>query len=182
MDDVIGEGAQDGPPPGLEAWKSQTKAIERVIEVALTLDRPQTAEWIADEAAVAEQTARDHLGSLSHLGVVTETTARGVTKYQLDLAYKRFKEVSAYVEKFEKDTLMDMVAQVQTDIEETRERYGVETPDELRAKAADVETSAETVQEYKKAASEWESLDHRLDVMQEALERYNEFSRHEATA
>ncbi len=182
FNDVIGAGDRDGPPSGVKAWKSQTKAIERVIEVALTLEQPRTADWISDEAAVAEQTARDHLGSLSSLGVVTETTARGVTKYQLDLAYKRFKEVSSYVEQFEKDALMDLVGEVQSDIEATRERYDVASPAKLRAKAVQSGTSSAQVQEYKKAASEWESLEHTLDVLQEALERYDEFSRHEVPA
>lgn len=182
MTEVTGDAEQDGPPPGTESWKSQTKAIERVIEVALTLDRPQTAEWVSDEAAVAEQTARDHLSSLSDLGVVTKTKARGVTKYQLDRAYKRFKEVSGYVEKFDKDELMDHVASTQEDIEETRERFGVESPDELRTKATEEGTGPETVREYKKAASEWETLEHRLDVMEEALDRYDEFGRPGAVA
>lgn len=181
MDEVVGAGERD-EPPGIEAWKAQTKAIERVIEVALALDRPRTAEWIADEAAVAEQTARDHLGSLSDLGVVTETTARGATKYQLDLAYERFKAVSGYVEEFDKDDLMESVADVQAEIEETRDRYDVDSPDELRAKAATTGTPPKAVREYKRAASEWESLERRLDVMREALERYDEFSPHEATA
>jgi len=183
MTDVTGGGgASDGPPPGTEAWKKQTSAIKRVIEVALTLDRPQTAKWVSEEAAVAEQTARDHLGTLSDLGVVTQTTARGVTKYQLDRAYKRFKEVSSYVERFEKDELLDYVAETQQELEETRERFGVEDPDELRAKATEEGTSPDTVREYKKAASEWESLKHRLDVIQEAIDRYDEFSRPEAIA
>jgi predicted ArsR family transcriptional regulator len=179
---VTGGGGSDGPPPGVEAWKAETKAIERVIEIALTLDRPRTAEWVSEQAAVAEQTARDHLDSLVDLGVVTETTARGVTRYQLDRAYKRFREVSSYVEKFEKGELMDLVASTQEDIESTRERYGVEVPDELRAKAAEDGTSPEQVREYKKAASEFESLIQELDIMEEALERYDEFSRTEAAA
>lgn len=184
MDDVVGapEESLDGPPPGDETWKSQTSSVERVIEIALTLDKARTAGWVSEESAVAEQTARKHLDTLSQLGVVAETTVRGVTKYQLDTAYQRFREVSAYVEKFEKDELMDVVADTQDRIEQTKEQYGVEGPDELRSKATEAGTTAETVREYKKAASEWESLRHNLDVMQEALDRYDEFNRPEAVA
>ncbi|MFW5905613.1 MAG: DUF7342 family protein [archaeon] len=182
MERVTGQGEQDGPPPGTAEWKDQTKTVERIIGVVLTLDRPQTAGWISDQAAVAEQTARDYLGSLTDLGVVAKTEARGVSKYQLDRAYKRFKEVSEYVEKFERDELMDLVADIQGQIEETKDTYGVDTPDELRRQATADGTSPEDVREYKKAASEWETLEHRLDVIEEALERYDEFRRQEAVA
>ncbi|WP_089650181.1 DUF7342 family protein [Halobacterium hubeiense] len=179
---VLGKGEQDGPPPGEEAWKAETKAIERVISVALSLDRPRTADWIADEAAVAPQTARDHLASLSELSIITQTTARGVTKYQLDTAYMRFREVSEYVEKYEKDHLMDVADEAQEQIQETKQRYEVEDSDELRAKATEPETTSSEIQEYKKAASEWETLEYRLDVIEEAIERYDEFSRPEVHA
>lgn len=51
----------DETPRGTKAWKAQTKAIERVIDVAMTLEQPRTAGWLSEEAAVAEQTAREHL-------------------------------------------------------------------------------------------------------------------------
>lgn len=182
MERVTGQAETDGPPPGTAEWKDQTKTIERIIEVALTLERPQTAGWISDQAAVAEQTAREYLGSLTDLGVVAKTEARGVSKYQLDRAYKRFKEVSEYVEKFERDELMDLVADIQGQIEETKEEYGVDTPDELRQQSTVEGTSPDDVRKYKMAASEWETLEHRLDVIEEALDRYDEFRRQEAVA
>lgn len=182
MDAVTGAGEQDGPPPSVDEWKAETKAIERVIEVTMTLDRPRTADWVADEAAVASQTARDHLGTLSELGIVAQTTARGVTKYRLDTAYLRFKELSTYVERHDEDQLMDVTAEVQDKIAAVKDRFQVDDPGELRTKATEEGTSADTVREYKQAAAEWESLEHRLDVLNEALERYDEFSRPEAVA
>lgn len=177
MEDVIGTVDEEGPPPGKEAWTDQTKGVERVIDVAIVLEQPRTAEWIAEEAAVAEQTARDHLGMLSDLGVVTQTTARGVTKYRRDPAFIRFREISTYVERYTKDDLMDVVADRQAKIEATKEEYGIETADELRAKATTDGTTSTQVAEYKKAASEFETLQHELGVIEEALERYDEFTR-----
>ncbi|MFB6081201.1 MAG: ArsR family transcriptional regulator [Halanaeroarchaeum sp.] len=190
MDDdiaeIVGAGApdddDDDSPRGKEAWKEQSKAIERVISVALTLDRPRTADWVADEAAVSPQTARGHLGSLSELGIVAETTARGVTKYQIDAAYTRFREVSQYIERYEKDELIDVVKQTKERITTAKDRYGVDAPDELRAKTTHEDTPTEDIEEYKKAASEWETFEYRLDVLEEAIERYDEFSRTEVTA
>lgn len=180
---VTGDGETDGPPPGADAWKAETKAIERVISIALTLDRPQTADWIADEAAVSPQTARDHLSSLSELtGIIAETTVSGVTKYQIDSAYERFREVSEIVERYEKDEIMDLVSETKSQIEEVEERFGVADPDGLREKATESEASASDVEEYKKVASEWETLEYRLDLVEEALERYDEFCRPEVRA
>lgn len=182
MEEILGVTGSDGPPPGEEAWKEQTKGIERVIDVALTLQQRRTAEWVADEAAVAEQTARDHLDMLSELGVIAKTTARGVTKYQRDRAYIRFKEVSGYIERYDKDELMDAAQETKEQIETTQGRYDVETADELRQKVTEDGTTSEEVAEYKKAASEFETLHHTLDVISEALDRYEMFHRKAVTA
>lgn len=168
---------QEGPPRGTDRWKEETKGIERVIDVVLTLDKAETAGTISDEAMVSEQAAREHLDMLADLGVIKSTKARAVTKYQPDVAYLRFKEVSRCVERYDRDTLLDKVEDIKSTIQDTEERYSVETPDELRSKAAREDTTIEEVQEFRKAASEWDSLLHRLDVLEEALERYDEFDR-----
>lgn len=89
---------QEGPPQGIDRWKEQTKGIERVIDVVLTVEQPQTAGWIAEEAHVSEQSAREHLDMFADLGIITATTARGVTRYQPDAAYFRYIEVSSLIE------------------------------------------------------------------------------------
>lgn len=172
----------DGPPPGSETWKKETKGIERVIDVSLTLEEPQTAGWIAEEALVSEQSAREHLQLLADLGVLTATTARGVTKYQTDTAFLRYREVSKLVEQHSKEKLVDMAEKVKTMLEEVKETYDAETPDELRSRAAAEDTSVEEIQEYRKVASEWESLKQHRSVIEEALARYEEFDRGTATA
>lgn len=167
---------------GSAAWKAQTKAIERVIDVAQTLEQPRTANWIAEQAAVAEQTARDHLDLLTDLGVLTATTAHSVTRYQPDAAYARFQTVSRCVEQHTKTDLLDTVEELREQTAAIETEYGVETPDELRALATDEETPIEDITDYRRAAAEWDSLRHRLSIYQEALERYDEFDREAVTA
>lgn len=181
-DDARGDGGAGGPPRGTDRWKQETKGIERVIDVALALEEPRTAGWIAEEALVSEQTAREHLDLLADLGVVLATTARGVTRYRPDAAWLRFREVTAMVEELDREELLDRVRDHKERIAEVEERYGVEDPDELRAKAADDETSVEAVREYRKVASEWETLGHELDLLREALDRYEEYDRDLVTA
>lgn len=177
-----GSDKKEGPPRGGDAWKEQTKGIERIIDVTLALQEPRTAGWIADEAMVSEQTARDHLDTLADLGVISATTARGVTKYQPDVAFLRYKQVSGLIERMGKEELMDQVEDLQKRIEEVKETYGAETPDELRSKATEQDTSPEEVQEYRKVASEWESVRHNLDTFKEAIDRYEEFGRATASS
>ena len=172
---------KEGPSRGTDRWKKETKAIERVIDVVLTLDTPRTAGWIGEEAMVSEQTAREHLDLLADLGVVAATTARSVTKYQADAAYLRFREVSGLVERYSREEMLEHVESFQSRIQDTRERFDVSSPDELRSKAAAEETPVEEIRTYRKAASEWESLGHQLDVFEEALQRYDEYDRTTAT-
>jgi predicted ArsR family transcriptional regulator len=181
----------DTPPPtgpanetsrGTEAWKAHTKAIERVIDVALTCEQPRTAGWIADEAAVAEQTARDHLDLLTDLGMLTATTSHGVTRYQPDAAYVRFRTVSRCVEQHTKDELLDGVEQLREQTDTIEAEYGVKSPDALRARATDDDTPVEDINEYRQVAAEWESVRHRLSVFHEALERYEDFDQGAVTA
>jgi len=168
---------QEAPPRGTEKWKAETKGIERVIDVLFTLQEPQTAGWIGEEALVSEQTTREHLKLFADLGVVTATTVSGVTKYQPDPTWTRFKEVSSLVEQYSRDELTDRVERYRTRIEYMRDRYDVETADGLRAKTAEEGTPIEYIQKYRKAASEWAEAEQELDVLKEALKRYEEYDR-----
>lgn len=169
-------------PSGIDKWKQETKGIERVIDVMLTVEEPQTAGWIAGEAHVSEQTAREHLKLFVDLGILTATTVSGVTKFHPDPAWLRFQELSQLTEQYDRDELLDQVEELKERIESTESRFGVDSPDELRAKAADDATTVEEVKEYRSMASEWESAIYDLQIRQQALERYDEFSRPAVTA
>jgi len=170
------EAGDDGTMRGGEAWKEHTKAIERVIDVALTLDEPRSVSWISDQAHVAEATARDHLELLTdQLGVIASTTAHGVTKYQPDELYFRYLEVSQRIEGSDKDELAQHAADLQEQIAECEEQYDAEDPDELRTRIAEEDTTAEQAREYRQVASEWETLKYRLSIIREALDRYDQY-------
>lgn len=172
----------DETPRGTEAWKAQTKAIERVIDVAMTLEQPRTAGWLSEEAAVAEQTAREYLDLLADLGMLTATTAHGVTRYQPDSAYVRFRTIAGCVEQHSKDELLDAVEVLREQTTALETEYNVESPDELRTLATADDTPIEDIKEYRQVAAEWESLCHRLSIFQQSVERYDEFDRGAETA
>jgi hypothetical protein len=164
-------------PSGIDTWKQETKGIERVIDVMLTIEEPQTAGSIAGEAHISEQTAREHLELFAELGVLTATTGSGITRYQPDPAWLRFQELSQLTEQYDRDELLDQVEELKERIGVTESRFGVTSPNALRAKAAADDTTADDVKEFRTAASEWESALYDLQVRQQALERYDEFDR-----
>lgn len=161
---------------GSEAWKQNTKAIERVISVVLTVEQPKTAKAIAEEAQVAEQTARDHLALLQDLTVVGSTTAHGVTNYHPDGGYLRFRAVAGAVEEYSREGLLETARDLKERTEAVEQRYGVETPNDLRSRAIGEENSAEEMAELERAASEWESLQHDLSIIEQAYRQYEDHS------
>lgn len=175
MERNAGTEEAEGTPSYVDAWTDASSAFDRVMGVALALDRPRTAGWIADEAHVAEETARGHLRRLVDLRALASTTARGTTTYYPDSAYLLFRQVAELVEGHDRDELLDAAADVKEALEAFREEYGVDTPDDLRARAAAPETSASEAREYKKVASEWETVEHRRSVIQRAIEEYDRF-------
>jgi len=167
---------------GDAAWQQASESIDRIISVALTLEEPQTAAWIAEEAGVSESTTRKHCERLVDLRALTSATAHGVTTYAPASAYFRFRDVSRFAQEHTEDELLELSGQIKDTLEEQRETYDAETPDELRSRAADPETSADQTREYRQVSSEWESLEYRLSVIREAIDRYDEYSQGHLTA
>jgi len=160
----------------VEEWKDRTQSIDRVISVALTLEQPQTADQIAEQAHVSPSTARAHLDRLVDLHVLSAVTQRGTKTYQPDAAYQHFKEISQLVEAHSREEIEQMTIGTKEEIEDLQERYGCDEPAELRSLATDTETSAAEAKEYFKRASEWDHHLKMLSLAEEALERYAEFS------
>lgn len=166
----------DSDRRGDEEWSKATDGADRILSVALALQDPQTAAWIAEEADVSETTARKHLERLVELRVLMSTTAHGVTTYSPDPAYFRFRSVSRYVNEHTKDELTSRAEEIQATLADVREDYAVEEPDELRQRAAQEGTKPEDARTYRQVASEWESRRDQLSVIREALDRYDDYN------
>jgi len=158
-----------------DTWVEETSAFDRVMSVALSVDEPKTATWIADEAHVAETTARSHLERLVDLRVLTSATSYGPTTYSPDAGYLRFRRISGLVEERSKDEIVKCVAGLKADIKSWKDEYGVDDPDELRTKATEDGISAAETREYMQVASEWDSREDEKSILREAVERYDQF-------
>lgn len=171
-----------GGTPGDEAWKEHTSGFDRVQSVSLTLSEPRTAAWIADEALVAENTARRHLQRLAELNVLTANTDGEAGTYYPDPVYVRVRELRAIVDERDRDGLTGLAAELKADIEEWIDEYDASNPDELRVQATDEAISAEATRERRHVASDWEHARYRLSLVEDALERYDEFTDRPAPA
>lgn len=161
-------------PPGVEAWKEHTSAFDRVHAIASTVSQPRPASYIADEAHVAENTARNHLERLVDLNILLKSDQDGTTLYSPDPLHTRMQTLRELLEQHDRDELIELKANLQSQITEWRDEYGVDSPDDLRARAADTDTPAQT-RKIRTTASDWELVEYRLSIVEDAIENYSTY-------
>lgn len=162
--------------PGVEAWKEHTTAFDRVQSVATTVTKPRPVSYIADEAHVAENTARNHLERLVSLNVLLKTERDDGALYSPDPLHTRIQTLRDLLEEHDRDGLIDLKVDLLSKIEEWEGDYSVTSPEKLRASAAETDTASQT-RELKKAASDWELALYRLSVLEDAIENYPTYTK-----
>ncbi|MFC7156252.1 ArsR family transcriptional regulator [Halomarina halobia] len=161
---------------GATTWKEHTTAFDRVQSVALTVSEPHTASWVAEEAFVAENTARRHLTRLAELNVLTADTDGDATTYYPDPVYVRTRELRSLVDEHDRDELTSLAVDLKVDIERWQDEYDAVVPDDVRGGVAAGDVSAEEACERRRVVSDWEHARYRLSLIEDALERYAEFT------
>lgn len=161
----------------LVTWKKQTTAFDRVISVVTVLGEGRSIGWIADEAAVNEETVEEHLDRLHKLNVIrTEVADDGSSLYKIDPLYGRYQMLRQFLDEYDSESEL---RELQTELSERAERiagkFDVETPGELR-ELADGEEDTEQRKQLMKQASVWESTMYRRDVLDEAIEKHEQYS------
>lgn len=162
--------------PGVEAWKEHTTAFDRVQSVATTVSEPRPVSYIAAEAHVAENTARDHLERLVNLNVLLKTELDDGALYSPDPLHTRIQTLRDLLEEHDRDGLIDLKIELQSTIEDWETDYSVDSPDELRTRAAETDTASQT-RNLKKTASDWELALYRLSVLEDAIENYATYTK-----
>lgn len=166
---------------GVEAWKAQTSAFDRVQSIASTVTQPRSAAYIADEAHVAENTARDHLERLVNLNVLLEHDGDGATRYAPDPLHTRLQTLRDLLAEHDRDGLIQLKTDLQSRVEAWRDEYGADSPTALRRRAAESETAAQT-RDLRTTANDWELVQYRLSIVEDAIENYSEYNRDQASA
>ncbi|WP_435183678.1 DUF7342 family protein [Halobellus sp. EA9] len=161
--------------PGIDTWKAHQTAFDRVRSVALTLSEPRSAGWIAERARVADNTARDHLQRLVEMDVLRTTATDGATRYAPDPLYTRMRALRDLLDGRDRDDLLALKADLQAQIETWRDRYEVDSPTDLRERAAETDTASET-RDLRQTANDWDIVRYRLRLVEDAVEHYAEYA------
>lgn len=161
--------------PGVERWKEHQSAFDRVRSVAVPLSEPKSADWIAEHAHVAGNTARDHLQRLVEMNVLQTVTGDGATRYSPDPLYTRMQALRDLLDGRDRDDLLRLRADLQERVETWQARYDADSPADLRDLAARADTAEET-REMRQTAHDWTIVGYRLRLVEDAIEHYSDYA------
>lgn len=156
------------------SWTDGLSAAERVEAVALTVGEPRTANWIAKEAEVAHETATKYLNRLADDGKLTADTRGQQTTYEPDPVGQYLIEMRELYEEHSPDELAASLEAMNEQIRTWKAEYDVKTPNELRASLRGTD-DAEDERERRQAAREWDHLETRRRLVEDALRLYDRF-------
>jgi predicted ArsR family transcriptional regulator len=160
---------------GTERWKEHQSAFDRVRAVAVTVSEPKSADWIAEQAHVAGNTARDHLQRLVEMNVLRTVSGDTATQYEPDPLYTRMQALRDLLDDRDRDDLLEVRGDLQEQVEEWQTEYDADSPSELREQAAHSDT-AEKTREMRRTANDWDILAYRLQLVEDAIEHYSDYA------
>lgn len=165
--------------PGLGTWNDNLSARERVREIATTLTRPRSVEWVRKEAQISSwQTAKDELEMLAEFGQVqTVEGDDGNVKYAPNYQMRYFNEVAELINNHEREELREEIASVQELIDEWKHEFDAESRDELEATLTDDDLDSEAIRERNRVLREWERYEDNKRLLKHALELYDDARR-----
>lgn len=149
-----------------ETWVESTDGFERVRAVLRSTRDPASAAEIAEQAHVSETTARKHLGTLAELEVAATTRDGRTTLFARNEEYHLVRRVQKLQREHSRRELADAIEEMKAEIRDLRERYGVESPEEL---AIELDADAEGWDDR----SRWEATRRNLALAQTALSYRN---------
>lgn len=162
-------------PEALQKWKDETTAFDRVYSIASTTTEPKPASYIADEALVAENTARKHLERLVDIGVLLKTTDERPAKYIVDPLHARQQTIRDVLNEHDLESLIKFKEALYEKLESYKNEYGVNYPESLRKQAGDTESAEETKQ-LRKAANDWDYTAYMLHIANDVLDNWEAYT------
>ena len=145
---------------------------ERVRAAARTLRTPRTASWVAEETETTTKTAQKYLDQLVEDNVLQKTDRGSQTLYCVDQLMSSYREVATLQREHDREELADAIESMRARITEWEAECDVESPSELLASVADVDTPDEA-ERRREIAGEWDHLADRLAIMKTALKEYD---------
>ena len=157
-----------------QTWTDGLSAAERVEAVALTVGEPRTANWIASEAEVAHETATKYLKRLTDDGKLSADARGQQTTYEPDPVGQYLIEMRELYEQHSPHDLAASLEEMNEQIRTWKSEYDVETPNELRASLGRIDDIADE-HGRRQAAQEWDHLETRRRLVEDALRLYDRF-------
>lgn len=149
----------------VEEWVEETTPFERVYEIVHQTYDPESADQIADRARVSPTTARKHLRALVNSGEVTTVQHGQTTCYRRSETAIVTEHAQSLLTERTPDEIASGITDMKATIQEWREQYGVESPEEF-ARELDV-TDADS--EHGAVLTEWQTTRRNLALAQTAL-------------
>ncbi|MDB2276488.1 hypothetical protein PM022_18540 [Halorubrum ezzemoulense] len=156
------------------SWTDGLSAAKRVEVVALTVDEPRTANWIAAEAEVAHETATKYLTRLVDDGKLRSDTRGQQTIYEPDPVGQYLVEMRELYDEHSPDELAASLEDINEQIRTWKAKYDVETANQLRASLSRTEDVTDE-RDRRQVAREWDHLATRRRLVEDALRLYDRF-------
>lgn len=166
-DDVRG---LDESSPDFDEWDSPEEIVkggpirERLLDVIVQLREPTKVSTIADRAGCDTETARDYLEWFASMGMVRESAGRPV-RYERNDSYLRWRRIEQIRTQYSEEEIVAELTETVEALDEFRERFDAEAPDEVSLVAASREF---TVEDAWEALSEWKTLQRRAALLDAA--------------
>lgn len=157
--------------PQPETWKEHTTGRERVRMVMDTLDEPASINTIAEQAAVAWETANSEVQRLEAENRVRE---RGDGRYEVNPVGQFIDQILDLVEDHSKSTLESQLEAYQAQVEDLEAEYGVRSENELRERLTNDDVSATEMREIRNVSDTWGALELEIRLLKHALQLYDD--------
>ena len=152
----------------------QTTGEDRVRMVARQLSEPQSANWIASEADWSHEPTTRVLQRLVEDGVLRRDDSGPHITYYPDYRRQAMQEAMRLRDGNNSvEELTDRLAEMNERVRGWRDKFDVESPNELRATVAETSIDAEEANYRREIAREWEHLQRRIRIVRFAIREWD---------
>ena len=160
----------DNPMAGLaDSWRSSRESrskLDRLVEVATTLDEPTRVSEIAERVDCSPNFAREKLELLATLGIL-ERAATDPVAYRRDETHFRRLRAKTLVDEHGGD-IDDLIEQYRERDRELKERFGVESPASVTYEHFDSLDDPDAIAAESDALATWQTVRDRLVDLERA--------------
>ena len=146
-----------------EAWVEETTSRERIRTVLEETTDFATAAKIADRALTSEPTTRKYLEELVADGIGTTTQDGRTTLYKRNEGHQIDERIAELRETTSRDELIEGIREMKAQLQEYRDTYGVEGPEELAVELDDGDDGWADI-------GRWRTTRRNLAIVQAALQ------------